>query len=104
MYDKVRYDIYASNSPNAQPSMECMDGLDKNEQVIVILGARVKPSDPEIPLVYKKFKDQSTAIYYKDRRNQQETRRFVIEDKDVLSDTPAKKLRSNKHIVITRIR
>jgi len=81
-----------------------MDGLDKGEQVIVILGARVKPSDAEIPMVYKKFKDQSTAIYYKDRRNQQETRKFVIEDKDVLSDTPAKRLRSNKHIVITRIR
>jgi len=103
MYDKVRYDIYASYSPNAQPSIQCMGALNKDEQVIVILGARVKPSDPEIPLVYKKFKDQRTALYYQDRRNQQETRKFVIEDKDVLSATPAKKLRCNKHIVITRI-
>jgi len=104
MYDKVRYDIYASYSPNAQPSIECMDELDKDEQVIVILGARVKPSDPEINLVYKKFKDQRLALYYQDRRNQRETRKFAIEDKDVLSDTPAKRLRRNKHIVITRTR
>ena len=104
MYDKVRYDIYASYSPNAQPSIQCMGALDKGEQVIVILGARVKPSCPEIPLVYKKFKDQSTALYYQDRRNQHEPRKFIIEEKDVLSATPAKKLKSNKHIVITRIR
>ena len=104
MYDRVRYDIYASYSPKAQRSIQCMDTLKKDEQVIVILGARVKPSDPEIDLVYKKFRDQSTALYYKDRKNQRETRRFVYKWDDIMSDTPAKRLRTNKHLIITRVR
>ena len=81
-----------------------MDTIDKGEQVIIILGARVKPSDAEVDLVYDKFKNQRTALYYKDRKNQKETRKFVHQWNDVISDTPAKRLRTNKHLVITRVR
>ena len=113
MHDKVPYDIYVndpvpfrmSEKPHtdARESINCMEDIDKGQQVIIICGSRVKPHDPWTGTVYQKYKSKSAAIYQKDRKNQAKIRKFKAEWHTVISDRPNKKLRTNQHLVIERI-
>ena len=113
MLDKVRYDIYVnarrswglgdSPSRKARDSIDCMDDLKVGEQVIIICGARVKESSPEIVSLYSKYKNKSLALYQKDRKGASTPRKFKHRWNKVVSDTPMKRLRTNHHLVIERI-
>ena len=117
MHDKVPYDIYVndpmpfrmSEKPHleARPSINCLEDILKDQQVIIICSSRVKPHDPWIGTVYSKYKSKSNAIYQKDRKFQRQSRKFKAEWRTVTSDhyvSGVKKLRTNQHLVIERIR
>jgi len=114
MHDKVPYDIYVNDlSPfrmsgkphnKARESINCLEEILVGQQVIIVCGARVRRHDPWTQTVYQKYKSKSLAIYQKDRKNQDNGRKFKAEWRTVISDTPTKKLRSNQQLVIQRIK
>ena len=113
MQDRVPYDIYVndpdpfrmSDKPHreARDSINCLDEILVGQQVIIICGARVKPHDLWTGTVYKKYKSKSLSIYQKDRKGQAKGRKFKAQWREVISDTPSKRLRTNQQLVITRI-
>ena len=120
MHDKVPYDIYVndpvpfrmSEKPHteARESIDCMEDILVGQQVIIICSSRVKPQDSWTGAVYAKYKNKKASLYNKDRKLNVEagcdpwSRKFKAEWHTVTSDRPNKKLRTNLHLVIERIK
>ena len=118
MQDKVPYDIYVTeNADNryrhppehqtnnkSKESLACMDDLQVGQQVIVICKSTVKKNSLWTGVAYDKFKRMKNNIYQRDRKACSTQREFRSSWHTVKSDSYNKKLRTNQHLVIERIR
>ena len=118
MQDKVPYDINVTeNADNryrhppehqtnnkSKESLACMDDLQVGQQVIVICKSTVKKNSLWTGVAYDKFKRMKNNIYQRDRKACSTQREFRSSWHTVKSDSYAKKLRTNQHLVIERIK
>jgi len=118
MRDSVPYDIYVTENADgryrhlpehqtdskAKESLDCMNHMQVGQQVIIICKPAVKKHSHWTGVAYDKFKRMKNNIYQKDRKACSTQREFTTSWHTVKSDSYAKKLRTNQHLVIERIK
>ena len=116
MHDNVPYDIFVNDtqlfrwekpSTEARDSLNCLGDIKVDQQVIIICKSKVKPHSEWTGVVYQKFISKKNNLYQKDRKECATPRRFRAEWQTVLSDqfvAGKRKLRTNQHLVIQRLK
>ena len=118
MRDNVPYDIYVTENAKdeyrhkdehrtnnkVKASLDCMDDLQKGQQVIIICKSKIKSNTVWTGIAYERFVRMKNRLYQRDRKACSTKREFVARWHTVKSDSYNKKLRTNQHLGIERIR